>query len=270
MSRIRVEQGTGEMKMSQEESELRDRDDRKVILAAKTAVPALARSHVERARLYALLDECLDPSCRLGLVSAPAGYGKTTLAASWIQSRRTAKAEVSLSWVSLDERDNDPAVFWNHLMAALPGRPWDAGRTVSPDWRTVLDGPAQADRPILVVLDDFHLIRDPRVTDGLRSLLIGSPPLFHVLLLTRSDPHLPLALLRSRGHLVEIRQRDLRFSEGEAGALMGSLLGGILAGGSPAVPLRKNGGMGGRIADGRGRPSRPSRPRSFCPRLLGE
>ena len=218
------------MKTSQEESELRGRDDRKGILAAKTVVPAVVRFHVERERLYALLDECLDPSCRLGLVSAPAGYGKTTLTASWTQSRRTVGAEVSISWMSLDERDNDPAVFWNRLMAALPGRPWDAGRTVSPDWRVVLDGLAHADRPILVVLDDFHLIRDPRVTDGLRSLLIGSPPPLHVLLLTRSDPHLPLALLRSRGHLVEIRQRDLRFSEGEARALLGSLLGGVLAG----------------------------------------
>jgi LuxR family maltose regulon positive regulatory protein len=163
------------------------------------------------------------------VVAAPAGFGKTVLLADWIgQEGRPA------AWLSLDPADNDPARFWRHVAAALDQvRPGIARRLIP-----MLGPPAPrdftglvaalinelaaqpADDEIVAVLDDYHLIGSEPVHRSLAFLLEHRPPGLCVVLATRSDPPLPLARLRARGELTELRAAQLRFTVGEAAALL--------------------------------------------------
>jgi LuxR family transcriptional regulator, maltose regulon positive regulatory protein len=197
--------------------------------------------HVPRRRRRGLvarprLDERLSHvgESPLTLVSAPAGFGKTTLLAEWLPTM--AADGRSVAWLSLDQRDNDPAVFWAYLVTALetavPGV-GAAARVIlqssQPSMETVLatllnDLDAAAD-DVVLVLDDYHVIESLDVQDALAFLLEHLPPQIHLVIAGRADPTLPLARLRARGELLEIRAADLRFTPDEAATYLTGTMG---------------------------------------------
>ncbi|ADB74394.1 HTH-type transcriptional regulator MalT [Geodermatophilus obscurus DSM 43160] len=202
------------------------------LLETKLRVPGGRRRLVARPRL----DECLarGTESALTLVSAPAGFGKTTLLTEWLA---TAPADGrSVAWLSLDPRDNDPAVFWTYLVAALQA----VEPAVGAGARSLLQSPQSPAEAILssllndlsgvsndvvLVLDDYHVIEAPDVQEGMAFLLDHLPPQFHLVIATRADPSLPLARLRARGELVEVRVADLRFTADEAAAYLSGVMG---------------------------------------------
>ena len=197
--------------------------ERDVLLATKLHMPAPRPDLVPRPRLTARLDEGLARG--LVLVCAAAGYGKTVLLADWTRRGRQPAA-----WLSLDGGDNDPARFWRHAVAALDRARPGTGERVAP----LLGPPAPASLQGLVtalinelasdeallVLDDYHVISAQQVHDSLGFLLEHRPAGIGVVLASRSDPPLPLARLRARGQLAELRGAELRFTVGEAAALL--------------------------------------------------
>ena len=198
--------------------------ERDVLLATKLHLPGPRPELVPRPRLTARLDEGLARG--LVLVCAPAGYGKTVLLADWARHGRQPAA-----WLSLDAGDNDPARFWRHAVAALDRALPGTGERVAP----LLGPPAPASFQGLVtalindlageeearlVLDDYHVIGSPQVHESLAFLLEHRPAGICVVLASRSDPPLPLARLRARGQLAEIRETELRFTPAEAAELL--------------------------------------------------
>ena len=197
-----------------------------VLLATKLHVPRPQPGVVPRPRLAQQLDEGLGRG--LVLVCAPAGYGKTVLLAEWAQ-----RGPHMTAWLSLDAGDNDPARFWRHAIAALDRARPGIGERVDP----LLGPPAPQSFDGLVtalinelaqpgadhvrlVLDDYHAISAQPVHTSLEFLLEHRPPGLDLVLASRSDPPLSLARLRARGQLTELRAADLRFSAGEAAALL--------------------------------------------------
>jgi LuxR family maltose regulon positive regulatory protein len=201
--------------------------ERGVLLATKLHVPRPRPGFVPRPRLTERLDDGL--SLGLVLVCAPAGYGKTTLLADWIQ-----RGEHPVAWLCLDPADNDPARFWRHALAALdrvcPGIGERVGPLLGPPALSSYRGLVTAlinelaDRPAgdqaLLVLDDYHLIDAGPVHESLVFLLEYRPPGLGVVLTSRSDPPLALSRLRARGQLAELRAAELRFTPAEAAALL--------------------------------------------------
>ncbi len=202
------------------------------LLTTKLHVPGGRRGLVWRPRLDERLNHGAESA--LTLVSAPAGFGKTTLLAEWL-SRARARGR-SAAWLSLDQRDNDPVLFCTYLVAAL--------RSVEPavgdDALSLLQSPQPAIEAVLgtvlndlsvisndvvVVLDDYHLIEARAVHDGMAFLLERLPPQVHLVLATRADPPLQLARWRGRGELLEIRAADLRFTTDEAAAYLEDVTG---------------------------------------------
>ena len=194
-----------------------------VLLATKLHVPGPRPGLVPRPRLLARLDEGLARG--LVLVCGPAGYGKTILLADW-----TRRGGPPVAWLSLDSGDNDPARFWRHAVAALdharPGTGERLALLLGPPAPssfqglvTALINDLAADEALLV-LDDYHVIGSPQVHDSLAFLLEHQPPGLRVVLASRSDPPLPLARLRARDQLTEIREAELRFTPAETGELL--------------------------------------------------
>jgi LuxR family maltose regulon positive regulatory protein len=196
------------------------------LMATKLQVPPRRGDLVARPRLHALLDEgaCLP----LTIVSAPPGFGKTTLVVDWVHSLD----ELDVAWLSLDETDNQPAVFWRYVLAALQRIRPELGETAQamlaaptpPAIETILaalvNELAALDAPLLLVLDDYHLIRSAEIHRSLGFLLDHLPTTVHLLALTREDPPLGLARRRARRQMVEIRAADLRFDVDEAAAFL--------------------------------------------------
>lgn len=202
------------------------------LLETKLHVPRRRRALVPRARLSDRLARADDPA--LVLVSAPAGFGKTTLLTEWLAA--TEAQGRTVAWLSLDERDNDPAVFWTYLVAALRSAVPEVGtgalallesRQSSTDAvvATLLSELSAVPGEVVLVLDDYHVIESGQVQEGVAFLLEHLPPLIRLVVATRVDPALPLARLRARGELVEIRAADLRFSQDEAAAYLGDVMG---------------------------------------------
>ena len=199
------------------------------LLTTKLYVPTTRPEIVPRPHLTNRLNEGLHR--RLSLVSAPAGFGKTTLLSAWAETCGRA-----VGWVSLDESDNDPARFWAYVVAALAG----AGANVRPVALTTLHSPeppstetvlipllngiAEMSDPLLLVLDDYHAITARQIHEGLAFFLDHQPPHVHLAIVTRADPPLPLARLRGRGQLAELYQRDLRFTSEEAADLLNRIM----------------------------------------------
>ena len=190
-----------------------------------------ARGHlVARARLIERLDEGLGAG--LILVSAPAGFGKTTLLVEWLTDRPHRSC-----WLSLDAADNDPARFLSYVIAALQtAAPGVAGDLVAPlrslqpptaevVVTTLVNELAAEDAPLILVLDDYHAITSAAINGAVAFLLENLPPSLHLVIATRSDPAIPIARLRSRGHVVEVRADDLRFTPDEAAAFLGESMG---------------------------------------------
>src|SRR5487761_864101 len=207
-----------------------------VLLATKLHVPRLQPGFVPRPRLVAALGEGLVRG-RV-LVCAPAGFGKTALLADWARGDGRPVA-----WLGLDGGDSDPARFWRYAVAALDrARPGLAGRvgplpsgSVDGLVTALINGLAADPGPdeVLLVLDDYHLVDSGPVHDSVAFLLENLPPGLRVVVSGRADPPLPLARLRARGQLAELRAADLRFTPEEAAELLGETAGPGLPG--PAV-----------------------------------
>ncbi|MEX5717011.1 LuxR C-terminal-related transcriptional regulator [Geodermatophilus maliterrae] len=201
------------------------------LLETKLHVPRARRGLVARPRLTERLSRGAETS--LTLVSAPAGFGKTTLLTDWLGSPVEGR---SVAWLSLDQRDNDPAVFWTYVVAALQAVEPDTGAGA----RLLLQPPGSPSEAILssllndlsgiphdvvLVLDDYHVIEAGEVQHGMAFLLGHLPPQVHLIIATRADPSLPLARMRVRGELVEVRVADLRFTADEAAAYLDEVMG---------------------------------------------
>ena len=206
------------------------------LLETKLYVPRSRRGLVPRPRLSERLDR--GTASKLTLVSAPAGFGKTTLLTEWLAAGPAAPADERLvAWLSLDRGDNDPASFWTYVIAALRTVASGVGESAlallqapqPPPIETVLTallndlGATAGD--IVLVLDDYHVIDARDVQDGMAFLLDHLPPQLHVVIASRADPALPLARLRARGELVEIRAAELRFTPDEAAAYLNEMMG---------------------------------------------
>ena len=199
-----------------------------VLLATKLHVPRPQPGFVPRPRLVEALGEGLARG-RV-LVCAPAGFGKTALLADWARGDGRPVA-----WLGLDAGDSDPARFWRYAVAALDrARPGLAGRVGPPPPRssdglvTALINELAADPgpdEVLLVLDDYHLVNSGPVHESVAFLLENLPPGLRVVVSSRADPPLPLARLRARGQLAELRAADLRFTSEEAAALLGEAAG---------------------------------------------
>ena len=192
-----------------------------VVITTKLFRPSLRQHTVERKRLHDLLR--LGCTLPLTLVVAPTGWGKSTLVAEWL-----AHDGITAGWVSLDGGDNDPVRFWRYLLLAadqagsaagaaalrrLDAAGSDVLRDVLPAFVNAL---VSADAPLVLVLDDYHLVTGAQVRTSVAMLLDRCPPQLHLMLITRADPALPLGRLRVRGELAELRAEDLRFSAAEA------------------------------------------------------
>jgi LuxR family maltose regulon positive regulatory protein len=203
------------------------------LLATKLYVPPLRRDYVPRPRLLARLAEGLER--RLVLVSAPAGFGKTTLLSEWLLARRrppTAHERPSVAWLSLDAEDNDLARFLRYLVAALaPAAPEVDEAAASllrlpqmPPTEIVLtsliNGLCSLPADLVLVLEDYHTIENRSIHSALTFLLDNLPPQVHLVISTRADPPLPLSRWRSRGLMVEIHEGDLRFTTEESAAYL--------------------------------------------------
>src|SRR5436309_6867471 len=207
------------------------------ILATKLYLPRLRPNVVSRPRLIERLNEGLHRN--LTLIAAPAGFGKTTLVSEWV-----ASCDRQVAWLSLDEGDNDPTRFLTYLVAAL--------RTIAPTLGegvlgTLSGGQVTLQSPqppppeamltallndlttisddFVLVLDDYHVLDAKAVDHALTYLVEHLPPQMHLVIATREDPQLPLARLRARGQLTELRAVDLRFTPSEVAGFLNQGMG---------------------------------------------
>ena len=203
------------------------------LLETKLYAPAWRPGLVSRPRLSGRLTR--GAASKLTLVSAPAGFGKSTLLAEWLAA--VPAGARSAAWLSLDPGDNHPTAFWAYLIAALrtaaPGVGAGALALLRspqpPPIETVLapllNELGAVAHDVVLVLDDYHVVDAREIQDGMAFLLDHLPPRLHLVLAGRADPALPLARLRARGELVEVRAADLRFTPEEAAAYLNDTMG---------------------------------------------
>lgn len=208
---------------------------RPALLATKLYIPRVRAGLVPRPRLTRRLDEGLQH--KLTLVSAPAGFGKSTLMAEWAHLWAAAQPPLPVAWLSLDAGDSDPVRFWAYLTEALHRVQPGTGQDMLAHLRSPQPPPIEALLSQLIndiasipvdfalVLDDYHAISAQPIHDALAFLLQHLPPQMHLFLASRSDPPLPLARLRGRGELLELRANDLRFSTDEAAEFLNRAMG---------------------------------------------
>jgi ATP/maltotriose-dependent transcriptional regulator MalT/DNA-binding SARP family transcriptional activator len=200
------------------------------ILKIKTYIPSFTGNKVLRSRLLASMQEGLDHP--LTLISAPAGFGKTTLLSEW-----ASVATMPVAWFSIDKSDNDLVQFMTYMTSALESIQPGIGSEVLLMLRSFRPIPAQSIQvsfcnrlletktPFAVVLDDYHLIETQEIHQFLTYILEHLPPNVHVILSTRSDPPIPLSRLRARRQMVELRSQDLRFTPDESLDFLNEVMG---------------------------------------------
>ena len=170
---------------------------------------------------------------KLTVIAAPAGFGKTTLLAEWLAQKTTG--DPPMAWVSLDSGDNEPALFWTCVVRALQKIHSELGQALLSSFQaegmpslatitSLLNECAALETDVVLVLDDYHVIETPAVHTALAFVLDHLPPKLHVVLATRTEPPLPLARMRARGELTELRTNDLRFTPEEASAFLENAL----------------------------------------------
>jgi LuxR family maltose regulon positive regulatory protein len=202
-----------------------------LVLVTKVTPPVVRANLVHRARLHEILERGV--TGKLTLVDAPAGWGKTTLVSDWLAKRPLR----GTAWLSLDPDDGDPVRFWSYVIEAMrtvhptigdralellhaPRSPPLAGALPS-----LVNELADLDEPLVVVLDDYHVITNGQVHAGMVFVLDHLPPNVRLVVLTRSDPPFPISRWRVRGEVVELRADDLRFDISDAGSLLNGFLG---------------------------------------------
>jgi LuxR family transcriptional regulator, maltose regulon positive regulatory protein len=201
------------------------------ILLTKLFLPSAPQGFIRRSRLLDELNTGLKAGKPLTLVSAPAGYGKSSLLAEWITDFKGQAA-----WLSLDDRDNKAQRFWTYVTEAIltisPTLGQAIKQTLSPalessgsfdsrPFLTALVNKAAAlDSRLLLVLDDYHVISEQDIHEGLLFLLEHAPPTLGIVIATRTDPPLPLSRMRVRGKLTEVRAADLRFNTSETSGFL--------------------------------------------------
>ena len=206
------------------------------LLQTKLAPPLALERVVSRPHLLARLNhDFIHPrgfSRKLTLFSAPAGYGKSTLAIDWLR-----QSGLPFAWLALEESDNDPSRLLTYLIAALQQVEEQIGSRAramlaasqAPPYEALLtaliNGIQALDKPVILALDDYHAIQDPAIHKLAGFLLEHQPDCLHLVILTREEPHLPLHRLRACGQMVEMRQEDLRFLPGETGAFFHEVMG---------------------------------------------
>src|SRR6266498_1213324 len=201
------------------------------VLATKLYIPPPPPKVVVRTRLIERLNEGLSAGGKLTLISAPAGFGKTTLVSEWITG-----SDRQVAWLSLDEGDGEPVRFLTYLIAAL--------QTVAPNIGEGIMGALQSSQPppiellltallnninsipgdFVLVLDDYHVIDATQVDEALTFLVEHLPPQMHLVITTREDPALPVPRLRARRQLIEFRAADLRFTPSEAAEFLNQVM----------------------------------------------
>lgn len=201
----------------------------RALLATKMFIPPVRNGLVVRARLTQRFAH--SQSRKLTLISAPAGFGKTTLSSYWLTQQTTSAA-----WVSLDKTDNDPVLFFSYILTALQqinaqivqnGLDILHASTL-PNYQTLIislvNDIIKIDEQIILVLDDYHLIEAQKIHDALTLLIENQPPQLHLALISRTEPPLPIAKLRAKNQLVEINAQDLRFTQSEAEQFLNELM----------------------------------------------
>ena len=224
------------------------------ILSTKLFIPSTRPNTIKRPRLVGRLNSGLEARHLLTLISAPAGYGKTTLLAEWI-----ATHQGNVAWLALDEQDNNALRFWTYFVAALQTlSPKSLGQTAMRmlessqvfDPQTLLtslvNDAAALDRAVILVLDDYHVISNQAIHEAMTFLLEHLPPSLHLVIATRADPPLPISRLRARGQLAELRVADLRFTAEEASAFLNDSMNlGLTAADVQALETRTEGWIAG-------------------------
>lgn len=200
------------------------------LLTTKLYIPPARPGMVLRPRLMERLGTAL--GCSLVLISAPAGFGKTTLVSEWL---RQSKDKIRTAWVSLDDGDNDPVRFWDYFIASLKTLQPSTGEnalsllhsaeaySAESILTALINDLADVQDDFAVVLDDYHLIKSEPIHASITFLLEHLPAKMHIVIATRADPSLPLSRFRGRGALLEIDADDLRFNQDETGDLLKKL-----------------------------------------------
>jgi LuxR family transcriptional regulator, maltose regulon positive regulatory protein len=213
------------------------------LLSTKFYIPQPQTSLIGRPRLVEKLE--VGTQHALTLVSAPAGFGKTTLLSNWVYNRNQTlpdgDGQNRAAWLSLDEEDDDPGRFWLYLFSTLHRSGIDLEDSVLPLLRVPQPPPIKSILILLInelerikgdrvlILDDYHLIKAQSIHDGLSYLILHLPKQFHLILSTRADPPLPLSRLRVQNQLIEIRAADLLFTTSEAEIFLRETMGIILS-----------------------------------------
>jgi LuxR family maltose regulon positive regulatory protein len=205
----------------------------KILLATKLHRPSSPTKQVQRPHLIRKLNEGLQSGRQLTLVSAPAGFGKTTCISEWINTLE----RWPVSWLSLDPGDDDPGRFFAYFIAALQKVDASLGREIEGILRSGQFPPGEVisttlsndilalEERFLLVLDDFHVIQDDLILQFLENLVTNLPSPLHLVLVTREDPPLPLARLRANNQLTEIRAKDLHFTAEDTHRFMNEIMG---------------------------------------------
>jgi LuxR family maltose regulon positive regulatory protein len=209
------------------------------ILKTKLYIPPVRPGLVARPRLIERLGEGLRLGCKLTLLSAPAGFGKTTLLSEWIA---TCSPHARVAWLSLDEGDSDVVQFWSYAIAALQTLEPAVGQTALGALQAAQAQPPPLEPllisllnditalslggfPTILVLDDYHVLEMGAIHESLDYLLDHLPPALHLVIASREDPPLTLPLLRGRGQLNEVRAADLRFTPAETAEFLNAAMG---------------------------------------------
>ncbi len=193
------------------------------LLLTKLYIPLPGPRIVKRPQLSSRLSEGLAKGCKLTLISAPVGYGKTTLVSQWLSTLEEASA-----WLSIDSQDDDLIRFWTYFIAAIQTIEPELGQTALNLLQALQLPPIEnilselineitgVSDKLILVLDDYHLLESSSLHQGLNFLLDHMPPQLHLVIITREDPPLPLPQMRAKGEMIELRAKDMRFTAEES------------------------------------------------------